>query len=201
VRTRDPQKEKSIHENAIKMFFREGFDGFSMQKLARVSRVSPATLYIYYKDRADLILELYASEVKKMWEAALDGFDPEMPFAQGMAIQWKNRARYFLENPLSSHFLEQIRYTPFHDRAQSRADGSFTDSMRIFVRNAIQKKELAPMPVEIYWSVAYAPLYQLLKFHMHKHSFQGTKRFVFSEKLMMQTLKLVLKALKPEEKE
>ncbi|MBN8856321.1 MAG: helix-turn-helix transcriptional regulator [Sphingobacteriales bacterium] len=33
------------------MVVREGFDGFSMQKLARAAGVSPTTIYIYFKDK------------------------------------------------------------------------------------------------------------------------------------------------------
>ncbi len=201
MRARDPVKELAIRENALKMFFERGFDGFSMQKLARASGVSPGTLYIYYKDRDDLILQLYREEMEKLTEAALAGFDPAMSFAEGLRVQWMNRANYYLKHPIESHFLEQIRFTPFHDEAMRCGGSSFSEAMRAFVRGAIQRGELAPMPVEIYWSIAYAPLYQLLKFHLHGHSFAGMGKFVFDQKKMLATLELVLRALRPEGKQ
>jgi hypothetical protein len=45
--------------------------------------------------------------------------------------------------------------------------------------------------------VAFAPLYQLLKFHLHGRGLPGTPRFVLDEKLMDQTLDLVVRALTP----
>src|ERR1700729_949145 len=96
VRTRDPRKEKAICDQALAMIVKHGFDGFSMQKLARAARVSPATIYIYFQDREDLILKLYPEVSAKMFAATFANFDPAMPFNQGLKIQWINRGRYFL---------------------------------------------------------------------------------------------------------
>lgn len=197
MRRRDVEKERLIRENAFKMFFEEGFSGFSMQKLAKASAVSPATLYIYFKDKDDLIMQLYAEEMQKMTSATLEGFEASMPFAEGLRIQWMNRARYFLANPYQAHFLEQVRYTPFHDRAMGVIDPHFLKQMKGFVHNAIRNGELVDVPVEIYWSVAFSPLYQLIKFDLHGVSFPGIPRFKLNEKSMLKALELVLKALKP----
>ena len=197
VRTRDAKKEAVIRQKALGMFFVEGFGGFSMHKVARAASVSPATLYIYFQDRDDLILQLCATEMRKMTDATLDGFDPAMSFAQGLEVQWRNRARYYLKYPLEAHFLEQIRHTPFHQQAQKSIDPAFLKAMRDFVHGAIDRGELVRIPVEVYWSVAFAPLYQLLKFHLHGHSFPGLGKFVFDDETMNATLGLVIKALTP----
>jgi AcrR family transcriptional regulator len=197
VRTRDPTKERAIRDRALAMIVKEGFDGFSMQKVAKAAGVSPATIYIYFNDRDDLILQLYAEEIGKMAAATLKGFDPAMPFDQGLKVQWINRARYFLKYPTQMHFLEQIKFSPLHDKAAKTTDGAFIGAMRTFVANAIKRNELIRVPVEVYWSVAFAPLYNLVKYHMHGRGLPGTGKFVLDEKILTQTLGLVLKALKP----
>jgi AcrR family transcriptional regulator len=197
MRRRDPEKGRVIRENAFRMFFEEGFSGFSMHKLAKASGVSPATLYIYFKDKDDLIMQLYAEEMQKLTSATLKGFDASMPFAEGLRIQWMNRARYYLANPYPAHFLEQVRYTPFHDRAMNLIDPHFLKQMKTFVNSAIRNGELVDVPVEIYWAVAFAPLYQLIKYDLHGVSFPGRPRFRLNKKSMNRALDLVLKALKP----
>jgi AcrR family transcriptional regulator len=197
VRARDPKKERDIRAKALDTIVRQGFDGLSMQKLAKEVGVSPATIYIYFEDRDDLILTLYREESRKMAEATLAGFDPGASFAAGLRVQWKNRARYCLENPREAHFLEQIRHSPFHAHDEPSKGRDFIEAMRAFCRGAIERGELVRVPVEVYWSVAFAPLYQLLKFHLHGRGLSGTPRFVLDEKLMDQTLDLVVKALTP----
>ena len=196
---RDPKKESAIRDAALEMIVRHGFDGLSMQKLAKVARVSPATIYIYFRDRDDLIVTLFREVHRQMEDATLEGFDPDMSFAQGLRVQWNNRARFCLENPRQMHFLEQIRYSPFHARGATKGS-AFITTMQTFCERAIRRGELVRIPVEVYWCVAFAPLYQLVKFHMNGRGLVGTGRFVLDDKLMAQALALVLKALTPTQK-
>lgn len=198
MRTRDEQKEQAIRAQAMQMIVKHGFDGLSMQKLAKAADVSPATIYIYFKDRDDLIVQLWVNEMERMAEATLMGFDPSMNFEDGLRLQWMNRAHFFMNNQQSMHFMEQVKYSPYEAACRKKMDGKFISAMREFAQNAIQRKELVKLPLEVYWSVAYAPLYQLVKFHMvGKGMMGGAEKFVLNEKLMEQTLQLVLKALRP----
>jgi len=196
MRTRDESKELAIRQKAIEMIVKKGFDGLSMQKLAKAANVSPATIYIYFKDRDDLIIQLWMTEMEKMSTASVLGFDPSMSFEDGLRLQWMNRAKYCMENQQSMHFIEQIRNSPYDAVCTKKMDKNFLTLMRNFVHNAIEKKELTPLPVEVYWSIAFSPLYQLVKFHMSGRGRNGEK-FVLDEKIMNQTLQLVVKALKP----
>jgi AcrR family transcriptional regulator len=196
MRTRDIHKERAIRDHALKMIVKSGFDGLSMQKLARAADVSPATIYIYFKDREDLILQLFTEASKKMTEATLKDFDPSMSFSEGLKVQWMNRARYCMANPEEMHFLEQIRHSPLQEKSLELLGTKFKENMKTFVTNAIKNGELVKVPLEVYWSVAFAPLYTLVQFHIAGTSIGGNK-FKFSEKTMLETLALVLKALKP----
>jgi AcrR family transcriptional regulator len=51
MRARDENKEQNICRKAMEMIVQDGLDGLSMQKLAKAAGVSPATIYIYFKDR------------------------------------------------------------------------------------------------------------------------------------------------------
>ncbi|SKC87379.1 TetR/AcrR family transcriptional regulator [Ohtaekwangia koreensis] len=198
MRTRDESKELAIRQKAIQMIVEKGFDGLSMQKLAKAAGVSPATIYIYFKDRDDLILQLWIAEMKKMVDAILKNFDPNASFEEGLRVQWMNRAKFLIENPMSMHFMEQIKYSPYHNVALTKMDSNFIEMMGKFAHNAIKRKELVKLPFEIYWSVAFSPLYQLVKTHISgKGLHSNREKFVLDEKMMNMTLKLVIKALRP----
>lgn len=196
MRTRDENKEKAIREKAIEMIVKKGLDGFGVNKLAKAAGVSPATIYIYYKDRDDLIMQLGSSVANEMMAYSLADFDPEASFAEGLKKQWINRAHYFIQNPVSVAFIEQIRYSHYYEQIQNGMKVNFGKVMGHFVTTAIQRKELKELPFEVFWAVAYAPLYQLIKFHTQGESYVNQK-FAMTDEIMMQTLQLVLKALKP----
>jgi AcrR family transcriptional regulator len=196
MRTRDENKEQAIRQGAIEMIAREGLDNFSVNKLARAAGVSPATLYIYYRDRDDLIVQLCQEVSVRMLETSLKDFDPDMHFDEGLRVQWINRAAHFMNYPLEVQFIEHVRYSPYYAKVAKMLNERFREVMGKFVHNAIRRQELQQLPFEVYWSVAFAPLYQLIKFHTQGNSMTGEK-FSLSDDLLMQTLKLVLKALKP----
>ena len=196
MRSRDEHKKLAIREKTIAMVVKSGLDGFSMQKLAKAAGVSPATLYIYYKDREDLILQICLEISNDLFEASIKDFDPEMHFAEGMKIQWRNRAAFFMERPLDLEFIEQIRYSPMHEKIKETLMKKFGAVLGKFAQNAVKRGELVSLPFEVYWSVAYAPLYQLLKFHVQESNYVN-KKFQINDEIMDQSLQLILKALKP----
>ena len=178
------------------MLVAEGIEGFSVNKLAKACGISVATLYIYYKDKDDLITSVAMEESKRMSRSILEGFDPESSFEAGLRIQWHNRYRFMVDNPMAMRMLEQLRSSPFHEKVFTSITDDFKDAMGKFMENAVARGEVNKMPLEAYWSVAYAPLYSLVRFHNEGRSIGG-KPFVMSDELIWQTFDLVLKALKP----
>lgn len=197
MRNRDENKELAIRKNALEIIVSQGFDGLSMHKLAKKAGISVATIYIYFKDREDLILQLYLEHSSKLFEATLQNFTPTMSFAEGLHIQWRNRIAYCLSNPESMDFLEQIKFSPQFNKGRKMVNNSFHQTMQQFITRAIENKELINLPFELYWSIAFAPLYQLVKFHLSEFTTVDRPQFYLNEKTIDQMVNIVLKALKP----
>lgn len=177
------------------MLVTDGFEGFSVNKLAKACKISVATLYIYYKDKDDLIIQIAIQEAGKMSREMLLDFHPDLSLEEGLRIQWRNRYRYQIENPLMALLFEQLRSSTYQEKIFAAILGPFKESMGRFLRNAIERGEMAKMPLEVFWSIAYAPLYNLLRFH-HEGRSIGGKPFEVKDKMVWQTFDLVLKALK-----
>ncbi len=195
MRTRDEHKEIAIREQAMEMIVNEGFDGLSMQKLAKAANVSPATIYIYYKNREDLLNQLFIEVHKTFSDLALKGFDPEFSLEEGLWLQWKNRLRFIMEYPTYFQFFEQFRNSPLINHKDLNI-AEFKENMKLFVMNAIKRGEMSKMEPEIFWSLAYGSFYSLVKFHLQEKSMMGND-FKITDAKMKQVLKMVIKALKP----
>ena len=194
MRARDELKEEAIREKAIELIVREGFDGFSMQKLARAAGVSPATLYIYYKNREDLVNSLYNRVNQTFTRVALENFSPGDTLETGLWTQWKNRMRFILEYPTYYQFYEQFRNSPLilHEEVKSN---DFKENMREFVKNAIRRGELSRIEPETFWALAYGPFYTLMKFHLQGHSMMN-EHYEITDAKLKALLKRVLITLK-----
>jgi len=194
MRHKDENKEAAIREKAIEMIVNEGFDGLSMKKLANAANISASTIYIYFKSREDLLNQLYIAIEDKFEQDALKNFHPEMNFEEGLWLQWKNRYKNILSDPTAFLFYEQFRNSPLI-RQKKKEDNVFRKTMASFVKNAVAKKEIAELPDEVFWAIAYGAFYILVKFHLDQSTMAG-KSFSMSESKMKLTFSRIIKSLK-----
>lgn len=195
MRIRDENKEAAIRDKAMEMIVKEGFDGLSMQKLAKAAGVSPATIYIYFRNREDMVQQLFKVAQQAFTETVLKNFDPEASLEDGLWRQWKNRLHYIEQYPVYFQFYEQFRNTHLINH-KSVDMSAFKESMKRFVKNAIQRGEMAKMEPEIFWSLAYGSFYSLVKFHLQEKKMMS-ETFKLTDAKLKQTLKMVVKSLKP----
>nr|WP_121271082.1 TetR/AcrR family transcriptional regulator [Pedobacter schmidteae] len=195
MRVRDINKVGLVKQKSIELLVEVGFEGFTMNKLARACGISVATLYIYYEDKDDLILKVGKEEVARLSKIMLEDLDPESSFADGLRQQWKNRARCMLENPLSAQMIEQLRTSSYQQKILEVFGHYFKEPLGRFIQNAIERGEIDEMPFETYWSIAFAPLYNLIRFHNEGQSLGG-KPFKLTDEVLWRTFDLVLKAFK-----
>ncbi|MFA6246902.1 MAG: TetR/AcrR family transcriptional regulator [Mucilaginibacter sp.] len=195
MRIRNNDKVQLVKQKAIELIVRDGLEGFSMNKLAKACNISVATLYIYYKDRDDLILKTAMEEGLIMAEATMKDFSPDMSFEDGLRVQWYNRYQYTKAKPLLNSFFEQLRTSSYQEEFLASFLSEFKVVMGKFMQNIIDRGEIELMPFEIYWSVAFAPLYNLIRFNKEGQS-MGGRPFKMTDEILWKTFDLVVKALK-----
>jgi TetR/AcrR family transcriptional regulator, multidrug resistance operon repressor len=128
-------------------------------------------------------------------EVALAGFHPGLSLADGLWLQWQNRLRFIQEYPVQFSFYEQFRHSALINRGNLKFS-LFKDNMQQFVSNAVARGEMLPMLPEVYWSMAYAPFYSLVRCHAHEKCMLSD-RFQLTDEVLRQAFDMVIKAFKP----
>lgn len=198
MRTRDPKKEAAVKKHAIQLIVDDGLKGFSMQKLANKCKISVATLYIYYENKEDLIRQLGQDIAADYSKTALENFSADMNFADGIRLQWRNRLKFATKDQTSLKFFEILRHSPYSDAVLSVAFREFGAVMVPFLEKAVRDKQLKPLPMEVFWGIAFGPLYILIPFHQTRMGF-GKKPFEISDEIFDQCIDSILLSLKPNE--
>jgi AcrR family transcriptional regulator len=196
MRTRDSNKEEIVKQKAIEMLVKLGIEGFGMNRLAKESGVSVATLYIYYTDKDDLIKKTGTEIGQSFFNEMAKDFSPTMPFKEGLRKQWENRARFAIKYPLHVACWELLSHSSYRDFIMEESLSDFKIIMMSFFKNAIDRKELIPVSVEVFWSIAYGPLYSLLRFENEGKNFGGGP-FKLTQKTTDEAFEIVIKALTP----
>lgn len=202
MRTRNIDKEELVRKKAIETIVKYGLEGFTINKLAKACGISVGTPYVYYKDKDDLILKIVLEEGAKMEEAMNKNFDPDASLEDGLRIQWKNRFDYMMKNPLLGQFFDQIGSSTYHQQFLEMFTSDtgvflskFKNNMGRFISNTVMRGEMDDLPIEVYWSLAFGPLYSLIRFHQQGRSITGAP-FEVSEKMIWTAFAGVVKALK-----
>lgn len=76
---RKGRKFDQVLAGARQVFLRDGFEGASVDDIARAAEVSKATLYSYFADKRLLFVEVARSECARQADAALDLIDTTAP--------------------------------------------------------------------------------------------------------------------------
>lgn len=100
-----------------------------------------------------------------------------------------------MSHKLEMDFYEQIKNSSFREAVTENIVAEFREKMRIFMQNAVQRGEIKALPIEVSWSILYAPLYNLIRFHQEGKSITGSP-FVLTDEILWQTFDLVLKGIK-----
>jgi len=195
MRIKDENKVVAIREKAMEMIVLQGFDGLSMHKLAKAADISVSTIYIYFKNREDLLNQVYAATAEMFVEETLNGFDPDMDFEAGLWQQWYNRYQFILRHPLHYRFAEQFRNSPLIEKQENAMESTFKKAMRLFFANAVAKGETVDLPAEVFWAVAYGSFYTLIKFHLDNSTMSGLP-FSLDLDTLKQVFQLVMKSLR-----
>ncbi len=196
MRTRDTNKEVIVRQKAIEMIVKHGIEGFSMNRLAKESGVSVATLYIYYTDKDDLIKRIGVEIGKNFFSEMMKDFSSDMHFIEGLRRQWENRANFMKANMDEIACWEVLQNSSYSDYIVQESVNDFKKIMISFFENALEKKQLVPVSKDVFWSIAYGPLYSLLRFH-NKGKTMGGLPFSLTPEIQNEAFELVIKALTP----
>lgn len=92
------EMRKTILQTAMKLFLEEGFPNVSIRKIADKMEYSPATLYLYFQDKDQILFALHSEgfeELHRRQQEVLSVTDPKMRIRKHGEIYIK----FALENP------------------------------------------------------------------------------------------------------
>jgi AcrR family transcriptional regulator len=99
-----------------------GFHATPLSKIAKMANVSPATIYIYFENKQDLVNKTYIAVKAKYTNYAFETYDASMSVEKGFELIWRRIADFKLLECENAMFLAQCDNTPMIDEL-SRQEG------------------------------------------------------------------------------
>jgi len=115
-------KKNALIKATIELVNNSGFHATPMSKIAKMANVSPATIYLYFKNKQDLVNQTYIEVKAEYTDYAFATYNKKMTVENGFEIIWKRIANFKLKECENAMFLAQCDNTPIIDEA-SRQQG------------------------------------------------------------------------------
>jgi len=147
-------KRNALIKATVELVNNNGFHGTPMSKIAKMANVSPATIYLYFENKQDLVNKTYI-DVKAQYTAyAFANYNEDMPVEEGFKLIWNRIADFKLKECENAMFLAQCDNTPIIDEP-SRQEGikHLQPLLDLWERG---KKENVIKPLSDYLLYAYA---------------------------------------------
>ncbi|UZH55676.1 TetR/AcrR family transcriptional regulator [Salinimicrobium tongyeongense] len=115
-------KRDALLKATICLVNNNGFHAAPMSKIAKMANVSPATIYLYFKNKQDLANQAYIEVKSSFSNCAFKDYEPSMGVEEGFKKIWMNIATFKLKEVDHALFLSQCDNTPMIDE-ESRQEG------------------------------------------------------------------------------
>ncbi len=115
-------KKNAVLKATLSLVNDGGFQAASMAKIAKIAGVSPATIYLYFENKQDLINQLYLTTKTQFCAIAFANYEESLSVTKGFETIWYNIAKFKLGESMESYFLSQCDNTPMVD-AETQKQG------------------------------------------------------------------------------
>lgn len=134
-------KRQSILCATQVLLAQHGFHGFSMKQLAKEAGVAAGTVYLYFKDKEDLIHQLHKQILLDVAEVIFDKHDATKPLCDQYHQFWRSLWTYCIENPDSVLSKDQFDHLPpdIQQTQQDNAQKLFAPMIEMFDRGRREK--------------------------------------------------------------
>ena len=134
-----------------------------MSKIAKRAKVSPATIYVYFENKEDLLRKLYLNGKQKMSDNIFRGIDSETPVRVGFELVLRNAVDFILNNKDDFLFLEQFSNSPLvQNLCLPDAMWMFQPIFDLFERGK-REQLLKQVDTMLLITYAYFPVVELVK--------------------------------------
>lgn len=161
MRVKDENKQEAIFRATIKLVNEIGLVASSVAKIAKEAGVSPATIYIYYKNKDDLLISTYLRIKREMGRQLAAGLNKDQPLRDVFRELWFRMFDFFKDHADYFHFAEQFSNSPYMAQVnQDQVEEAFAP-MTALVQKGIEQKIIKDVDLNLLAVFLFYPIYTL----------------------------------------
>lgn len=197
---REREKEnlrEEILDAAREMFAAEGFENVSMRKIAEKIEYSPTTIYLYFKDKSDLIFQLCEetfSRLAQVLERIQKKYDDPLEALREAAYAY---VKFGMQHPNHYKVVFILPLQQTLDRDDYKFEGSMGEKtfnyLRQCVAECIRQQKIRPVDPELTSQALWAGMHGVTALLVAHEDFP----WVSHKKLIEHVIETMIRGLQP----
>ena len=164
---RDEKKKDAIYQAALKIILKEGFSGLKMSQVAKGSGLATGTVYIYFKNKTELINQLYLVIKRRSTRQIFSGIPKNAPFLDAFEKIWYNYLEYNLSKPEEGAFVEQYYRSPYLRSEVVEETDRLLSPIFALLERGKRERLVSPAATPLLVSQLIGGINELVKWHLN----------------------------------
>ncbi len=163
MRVRDESKTASIFKATLHLVKDRGLAGITMSDISKAAAIATGTLYIYFKNKEELIKALFVECRQASAQHYFEGLDEKGTFEGRMKKVFVNIINYKLAYYEVSAFLEQSYHSPFVCVTDLKKKQKALQPLLDLIAEGIEKAKIREADIELNVSYMFGIIHEMVK--------------------------------------
>jgi AcrR family transcriptional regulator len=163
AREKDYGKIDKIFEATQRLVFEKGFAGIKLTDVARLSGIAIGTIYLYFKDKDDLISQLYQYIQRKKKEDVNIDIDLNRPTEELIKELWMAYYGSVMSDLKAADFFYQYQQSNAVVKILNENDAFVFNNLRRILSKGVMEGKLKNMDQDILYTILIGPIHEMAK--------------------------------------
>lgn len=171
MRIKDEAKVDAIYSATLALVKDRGLAGITMSDISKAASIATGTLYIYFKNKEELIKELFWQCREQSAKEYFSGLQEDAPFEERLQLVFRNIVGYKMLRFEVSAFLEQTYHSPFVCITDIKKKQTALKPLLDLFAEGVASKRLKDLDSETLMTFMFGIIHEMIK----KAHFSGKK--------------------------
>ena len=166
---KNSNKRDDILQAALELIAERGFHECPMSLIAEKAKVGSGTIYIYFKNKDELIKEVHLMLERKILSVVHEYYPEGRDVRERLLHIGRTVILYMINNPVHFRFVEQYFNSPYGESLQRErifGKNAEFDIFRKVIEEGIRENVLKDLPVFMHFALGFGPTLVMVRDHI-----------------------------------
>lgn len=173
----------------LELVVEKGVHGTSMSQLSRKSGIASSTIYHYFKNKFEIIDELFTMLYKDFGASVFSNLPSQNNLEIQLKAMWRNLYNYFIINPMAFQFSEFIGVPPYISKETINKVKVNLEPIKNILLEGIKAGELKDIDVRLMMQLGYGHIVSAVRLHVKNELDMNEKNLKDAEDTLWDMIK------------